>query len=349
MAIKKPRKSGPLTRAFFKGLSIVLPAIITIALFAWIWDILKTNVVELLIRGIDAIDVFEPRDLTADERLHLTQRAPDKLTLYDTWAREGMPVQENRLTIADLPSASRGYSPPMEHRGLLQLILDKNHWQREYDPVSGRAVRFHWFEYLLASIIGLSLVILLGFAARNFVGRRLVAWLEWFVSRAPIIRSVYPHAKQLVEFFFDDKKPLEFDTVCAIEHPRKGIWAVAFVTGAGLHSLQEHTGKRYVTCYIPSSPAPMTGYTMFVAADEVIKLDISVEDAMKLVISGGVLTPLNEQVRPVSGAQFALSHKIDQQVRERQTSILSKTDMMRALKDKESGDKVAEKPGSAGQ
>jgi uncharacterized membrane protein len=330
----KARKSGPLTRAFLKGLSIVLPAIITIALFAWIWDILRVNVVELLIRGIDSVAVFEDRTLSAAERSHLQMTAPARLAMYDKWVEDGKPVVETPLKHAELPAASGGYSPPMEKRGLLQVILDANHWQREYDPVSGRPTRFHWFEYLLASIIGLALVVLLGFAARNFLGRRLVGWLEWFVNRAPIIRSVYPHAKQLVEFFFGDKKPLEFDTVCAIEYPRERVWAIAFVTGSGIQSLQAATGKRFVTVYIPSSPAPMTGYTMFVPVEEVIRLDISVEDAMKLVISGGVLSPTSEKVTPVSGAQFALSHKIDKQVRDRQTSILNKTDMMAALKDK---------------
>ena len=116
----KPRKSGPLTRAFLKGLSIVLPAIITIALFAWVWDILRVNVVELLIRGIDAIDVFEPRDLTADERLHLTQTAPGKLVLYETWVRDGMRPQENRLTIADLYFATSN----LRKRQMYEQILN---------------------------------------------------------------------------------------------------------------------------------------------------------------------------------------------------------------------------------
>jgi len=372
------RKTGPLTRAFFKGLSIVLPAIITIAIFAWVWDILRVNVVELLIRGIDSVALFEPRRLTRNERDYLKFINADKYVVYmdaaiEDWGAdataEETPVdraafekfqkdreieakrkheeelnkalaegrtppaaKENEVKlnvlIRDLPETSWGYSPPMRRRGMLQLILDANHWKREYDPDTGRPLSFHWFEYLLATVVGLTLVVLLGFGTRNFLGKRLVALLEWFVTRTPVVKAVYPHAKQLVEFFFSDKKPLEFDSVCAVEYPRERCWSIAFVTGAGLQSLQDKTGKRMVTVYVPSSPAPMTGYTMFLAADEVVPLDISVEEAMKIVISGGVLMPLAEHVRPASGAQFALSHKIDQQIRARQTTILNKSDLV---------------------
>lgn len=363
MATNGKRKTGPLTKAFLKGLSIVLPAIITIAIFAWVWDILRVNVVELLIRGIDSIALFEPRRLTTAERTYVRKFSQEKYEAYMEWAiadwgntdpsieplAEGREYEEAaklaaaardkagptngvdlvrvNVLIRDLPETSWGQSPPMKKRGLLQKILDANGWTRTYDPDTGRVLSFHWFEYLLATVIGLTLVVLLGFGTRNFLGKRLVALLEWFVTRTPVIKSVYPHAKQLVEFFFSDKKPLEFDSVCAIEYPRERCWSIAFVTGAGLQTLQDKTGKRMVTVYVPSSPAPMTGYTMFLAADEVVRLDISVEDAMKIVISGGVLMPLSEHVRPASGAQFALSHKIDQQIRARHTTILTKSDI----------------------
>jgi hypothetical protein len=85
----------------------------------------------------------------------------------------------------------------------------------------------------------------------------------------------------------------------------------------------------------------MTGYMMFMPAEEVVRLNISVEEAMKMVISGGVLTPVEEQVRPASGAQFALSHKIDQQIRARQTTILNKSDLVPPGDAPASGDKPA--------
>lgn len=328
------RKTGPITRAFLKGLSILLPAVITIAIFAWAWGILRTNVVELTIQGVDLISVFPARELTPSEVEHLRTRKPEKYDLYQLWLKGESTADpahrgdkaERAVLVGDLPEESWGYSPPMKARGLLQYILDANQWRREYHPVTGRAERYHWFDYLLASVLGLVLVVLLGFLARNFFGRKFVGLLEWFVTRVPVVKSIYPHAKQLVDFFFTDNKPIEFDTVAIVEYPRVGLWSICFVTGSGLKTLQDTTKKRLVTIYVPSSPAPMTGYTMLVAAEEVIPVDMSVEDAMKYVISGGVLAPKEEQVKPASGAQYALSHNINEQIRKRQTTMLKKVE-----------------------
>jgi uncharacterized membrane protein len=143
------------------------------------------------------------------------------------------------------------------------------------------------------------------------------------VNRTPVIKAIYPHAKQLVDFFFADEanKPLKFDAVIAIEYPRRDMWSIGFITGAGFKSLQEHTGKRLLTIYMPSSPAPMTGYTIIAPVEDVIRLDITVEEAMKWVITGGVLGPLAQEVRPVSGPQLALTRQLSEQLLERRHAL----------------------------
>jgi uncharacterized membrane protein len=343
MAAKPPRKpAGPITRAFLKGLSIILPAIITIAIFAWVWDILRVYVVELTIKAIDQVDVFEPRPMTQPELNYIDSKYfedPARATQEPAYRTE---ANLRRIpTVGDLPQEFRGMTPPGQRRGVLQLILDTNArengqnniWKRDYDD-SGRVISYNWFDYLLASVLGLALVVLLGFLARNFFGRKFVALLEWFVTRVPVVKSIYPHAKQLVEFFFTDSKPIEFNTVAMIEYPRHGLWSLAFVTGSGMKAVQEATGKRMVTVYVPSSPAPMTGYCMVMPAEDVIQVDVSVEDAMKFVISGGVLAPKEQQVKPASGAQYALTHDISEQIKRRQTTLLKKSQTLQDLEDK---------------
>ncbi|MCF6227701.1 MAG: DUF502 domain-containing protein [Planctomycetes bacterium] len=329
------------SKAFFKGLSILLPALITIAIFAWAWDILRTYVVELSIRGIDSIKVIEPRKLTEAELNYL-----DDENFYQPIGPDGLPtvgspphtienLKNARPKIGDLPPETQGLTPPFQERSVLQFILDSNDWHREYDRINGDVRSYHWFEYLLSAVLGIVIVILLGFGTRNFFGRKLGQLVEWMVTRVPIIKAIYPHAKQLVQFFFSDgDKKIEFDTVAIIEYPRPGLWSLIFVTGTGLATLQRATGKRLVTVYVPSSPAPMTGYTMFIAAEDVIPIDLKVEEAMKLIVSGGVLTPDSEKVRPVSGAQKNLAGGIDRQVRDRQTSLVSKSQMLRRLEDR---------------
>lgn len=331
------KKAGPITKAFLKGLSIILPAVITIAIFAWVWDILRVYVVELTIQGIDSVKLFEPRKISQEE---LDQLSKDYFVVPVT--PDGQPIlngepvrkPENLVRMPrgmDLPDSSRGLTPPGRERSVLQYILDENGWHRDYDPISGRLEGYNWFDYLLASVLGLTLVVLLGFVARNFFGRKLVGLLEWFVTRVPVVKSIYPHAKQLVEFFFTDKKPIEFDTVAVIEYPRHGLWSIAFVTGSGLKTVQDHTEQRMVTVYVPSSPAPMTGYTIIMPAEDVIQVAMNVEEAMKFVISGGVLPPKEEQVRPSSGAQYALTHTINEQVRKRRTSMLRKSQALKKI------------------
>ncbi|MBZ0135722.1 MAG: DUF502 domain-containing protein [Planctomycetes bacterium] len=337
MAKSKKRKMGPIGRAFIKGVSILLPAVITIAIFAWVWDILRVYVIELTIQGIDSVKIYEPRALTKTELDYLDDSffvviVPANGEAWSSGEAVRNAESLRRMPrVMDLPAEYQGLTPPGKHRSVLQYILDENGWQRNYDPVSGRVVGYNWFDYLLASVLGLTLVVLLGFLARNFLGRKFVALLEWFVTRVPVVRSIYPHAKQLVEFFFSDNKSIEFDTVAVIEYPRHGLWSIVFVTGTGLKTVQEATGKRMVTVYVPSSPAPMTGYTMIMPAEDVIQVDMTVEEAMKFVVSGGVLPPKDEHVKPASGAQYALTHTINEQVRKRQTTMLRKAEALRKL------------------
>lgn len=337
---KPKKKTGPITRAFLKGLSIILPAVITITIFAWVWDILRVYVVEFTIQIIDSVKLYEPRKLSQDELDYL----PDNF--FDNHnAQNGTVAALHRSEkslrriprVQDLPDKYQGLTPPGKDRSILQYILDANNWHRNYNQYSGRVESYHWFDYLLASVLGLTLVVLLGFLARNFFGRKFVGLFEWFVTRVPVIRSIYPHAKQLVEFFFSDNKAIEFDTVAVIEYPRRDMWSIAFVTGSGLKSVQEATGKRMVTVYVPSSPAPMTGYCMIIPAEDVIQVDVTVEDAMKFVISGGVLAPKEEQVKPASGPQFALSHTINEQIRKRQTAMLRKSQALKKIEEEVTG------------
>src|SRR5690606_6617130 len=203
VSMSKPpkKKTGPITRAFLKGLSIILPAVITIAIFAWVWDVLRVYVVELTIQAIDSVKLYEARKLSPEELEYL----PDNFFVANG-AEGAVPASvHSELTlrrmprVMDLPEQYQGLTAPGQARSLLQYVLDANNWQRTYDPVNGRVVSYHWFDYLLASVLGLTLVVLLGFLARNFFGRKFVGLLEWFVTKVPVIRSIYPHAKQLVE------------------------------------------------------------------------------------------------------------------------------------------------------
>jgi uncharacterized membrane protein len=118
--------------------------------------------------------------------------------------------------------------------------------------------------------------------------------VETWVSDLPIVRKVYPHAKQLSEFFFREK-PMEWSAVVAIEYPRRGVYSLGFMTAEGIEELNELSGRRLISVYMPTSPMPFTGYVIAVPADEVIKLEMTIEEAFRWVVSAGVVLPSGER------------------------------------------------------
>jgi len=144
------------------------------------------------------------------------------------------------------------------------------------------------------------LVLFLGYVASGFIGRSVINGFDKLLHRIPVVKSVYPYTKQLVDFFLSDSE-LEFDTVVAAPYPSEGVWAIGFVTGGGLKSVHQAMGGNFVSVFIPTSPMPMTGFTVFLEASRLIPLDISVDDALRTVVSVGVLVPASEQMKMAPG------------------------------------------------
>jgi uncharacterized membrane protein len=150
-------------------------------------------------------------------------------------------------------------------------------------------------------LLSLLLVLWLGWIVGSFVGRRFVQQLDRMMHVIPVVKSIYPYSKQLVEFFFTEKN-VEFDTVVAIPYPSPGIWSIAFVTGNSLKTVREETKKDLISTFVPSSPMPMTGYTIFIERSRVIPLPITVDEALRITMTGGVLVPPHEMVSDAEGS-----------------------------------------------
>ena len=150
-------------------------------------------------------------------------------------------------------------------------------------------------SYLRFSIPGFGLVVavifitLLGFVARNYVGHQLVVWGESALARLPIVRSLYRGLKQIFETVISTRNNA-FQTVGLIEYPRRGTWAVVFLAGPTGGEVAHHLSDT-VAVFLPTTPNPTSGFLLFVKRSEVTILDMSLEDAAKLVISGGLVTP----------------------------------------------------------
>ena len=154
-----------------------------------------------------------------------------------------------------------------------------------------------WGQYhlnVIGFLLAIVLVYIVGLFVASFIGRTVWRSIERLLSRLPLIRQVYPSIKQVTDFLIlSDGKP-KFSRVVAVMYPRKGIWSVGLVTSPGMRSLQEKASVELLTIFIPSSPTPVTGYTITVRRDEVIDLPFSIDEALRFTISGGVIVPPNE-------------------------------------------------------
>ncbi|MDD3762639.1 MAG: DUF502 domain-containing protein [Nevskiales bacterium] len=144
----------------------------------------------------------------------------------------------------------------------------------------------------LGALLSVVLVLGTGAIAANYIGGKLVVWTEALLSRIPLVRTVYGGIKKLAETIFSDQSR-SFRQPLLIEYPRKGIWSVAFLTGEPIGEVQDHTSEHLLTCFVPTTPNPTSGFIVMVPDRDAIRLKMSVEDAMRLVISLGVVTPQN--------------------------------------------------------
>lgn len=144
----------------------------------------------------------------------------------------------------------------------------------------------------VAAFVG---ICMLGAVLASVIGKTLWHLFEKVLMRMPILKKVYPHIKQVTDFFLTREK-LSFTRVVAFEYPRKGIWSIGMVTGSGLKKLAQKENKNFLTIFLPTSPTPFTGYIVFVPDKEVLDLNITIEEALRFTISGGVIAPPTQRV-----------------------------------------------------
>ena len=136
-----------------------------------------------------------------------------------------------------------------------------------------------------------------GYFTKNLFGRQLIRIGESWVERMPIVRSIYGALKQIVETILSQSKS-SFQKACLVEYPRQGIWAIAFVSTDTTGEIPPAAGHEHmVSVFLPTTPNPTSGFLLFVPREDVVLLDMTVEEAAKLVISAGLVTPPTKEER----------------------------------------------------
>ncbi len=160
--------------------------------------------------------------------------------------------------------------------------------------------RFHPDQILpfhlpgLGIIITLVLIFTVGLVTKSYLGKKLVALGERMVGKIPLVRGIYNALKQLVDAVFSDKGQ-SFKKAVLIEYPRKGLYSIAFVTGVSRGEVQVKTAQKCVNVFVPTTPNPTSGFYIMVPETDTIVLDMTVEEAFTLIISGGIVSPEDVQ------------------------------------------------------
>lgn len=165
----------------------------------------------------------------------------------------------------------------------------------------------HYVPDWVFAIPGLGIIIsvvalwMLGAIATNFFGSRLLRFGESLVARVPLVRNIYQTLKQIVETMARQKDQA-FKEVCLIEYPRKGLWAIGFITSDLKGAPETHLKEGYVCVFVPTTPNPTSGFLLFVKRDDVKILDMTPEEGAKMIISGGMVAS-DEDLKNLEGPE----------------------------------------------
>lgn len=276
--------SSDFRRFFGRGLAVLLPSVLTLWLLWTAFVFVFNNVAVPINRGL---------------RLLVVEAAP--------------------MAVSKRPEKQPGwYNVTDEERGAFLTRAENAAWRRATPARVDREIRLlqfrdfwnsHWYLQAAGLIVAVTLIYLAGLMLGGLIGRRLYGKVERYISRVPGFKQVYPHVKQLVDMVIGDK-PMAFKRVVLVQYPGKGLWTVGLVTSNSFRAVTAGIGAPCVTVFIPSTPTPFTGFTINVAESEVLDLPITIDEALRFVLTGGVLVPEREAVGPVDPAAAALEAKI---------------------------------------
>jgi uncharacterized membrane protein len=153
----------------------------------------------------------------------------------------------------------------------------------------GEGVMYGYWS-LVALVLAIVLISVVGLLARNYLGKRMIEWVDSALLRVPLLNKVYSTIKQVNEAFTSGKKS-SFKTVVLVEFPREGMYSIGFITSEQHDEVQKKTNKQVVCVFIPTTPNPTSGFLVLVPEDKVTKLDMSVANGIKYIISLGSISP----------------------------------------------------------
>ncbi len=265
-----PRRR-PFRRAVLHGLGVVLPPLLTIVVFLWAWNLISAYVlapVENTARRLIVAAIW-------DVRVKPPEAARIK-SYQELRSGEWIPHH-----VHEVVKASPKADVPQTAQAWFERYVDLVYLRRTTVLPVFLAV-FVLVMYLLGKF----------FAAG--IGRWIWSLFEGLIERVPLVRNVYSSVKQVTDYVFDERR-IGFNRVVAVEYPRRGTWAIAFVTGEGILDVYAAANEPMLSLLIPTSPVPGTGFTVMVRKSEVLDLNMTVDQALQYLVSCGVVVPPQQQ------------------------------------------------------
>lgn len=303
---KPGKKASKSTRFVIRGMATLLPAVLTLWLLVFAYGFVRDKIAAPINWGVQGV-VIQFTDWpnpTDEDYADVWQSRAEYLTALQEQAWE-IKRDEQRETLEKMTPRLPGSAIEaiLRDRRLAwmkdqpEIVLDARRVQLEKKWNSIAIGNWHVLD-LIGLIIAIVLFYFAGVLMSNVIGRQLKHRGEKLIDRVPLIRRVYPAVKQVTDFFFGDNEEdkMKFNRVVAVEYPRKGLYSVGLVTGDTMRSIEDAMGEPCLTVFVPSSPTPFTGYVITVPQKDTIDLGISIEDALKFAVSGGVLVPPSQTI-----------------------------------------------------
>lgn len=152
----------------------------------------------------------------------------------------------------------------------------------------------------MGAVLTILIVLVTGLIATNFFGRRILLFWEGILARVPVVKSIYYSVKQVSDTLFSDSGQA-FRKALLVQYPRAGCWTIAFQTGQPGGSVARHLPGDHVSVYVPTTPNPTSGFFLMMPVSEVVELDMSVDEALKYIISMGVVVPPDKTASNYAG------------------------------------------------
>ena len=271
---KRPAKRRhPFQSAVLRGLAVILPPLLTIVILIWVWNAVEQYVLLPVQTGARSIIVWSIKDIQEKD---VSSEGKEYVAIGGQWIPKSV-VDE-----------VKGKKPETA-----QLMYE-------------RYVELRYLKPQITLPLFLSLFIIVLYLLGKFLairfGRILWGSVEQIIHRVPVIRNVYSSVKQVTDFVFSEKE-IEYRRVIAVEYPRRGVWSIGFVTGDSMLDVGSAANEPVLSVFIPSSPVPLTGYTITIRRSEAIDLDLTVDQAIQFVVSCGVVVP-PQQLRNETNPRF---------------------------------------------